>query len=134
MNLDGSDRKTLRTFLGGTSDGAYPGGDLVLVGSTLFGTTERGGAFSSGGVDGGTIFSIELDGSGYKIWHHFSRDDGWNPRGGLTRVGDTLYGINHSFTTSRDFLFALQIPEPTGLVWLAVAGGLLRWRRGRVER
>src|SRR5438045_3777969 len=81
----------LHTFTGG-SDGANPGGDLVLSGNTLYGSTGGGGS----GV--GTVFKVNTDGSGFTNLHSFialnnyTNSDGANPSGGLLLSGNTLYG------------------------------------------
>jgi len=79
--------------VGTNADGLYPVADLVLSGNTLYGTTLAGGNSSSG-----TVFKVNVDGSGYAILHSFSDDssgansDGANPRAGLVLSGKTLYG------------------------------------------
>jgi uncharacterized repeat protein (TIGR03803 family) len=75
-----------------TGDGDQPNNSLTLVGSTLFGMTTYGGAKD---INGGVIFKMNLDGSGYTILHTFTAGgiDGLNPVGKLTLVGDTLYGV-----------------------------------------
>lgn len=77
------------------ADGAIPYGGLVLSNSTLYGTTFAGG---SGGR--GTIFSLETDGSGFTVLHHFSaidsdtrtNSDGASPVAGLILSSNVLYG------------------------------------------
>jgi uncharacterized repeat protein (TIGR03803 family) len=69
-------------------DGANPWGALVLSHNTLYGTTAMGGA-----AQGGTIYAVNTDGSGYTNLHDFTTaDDGGNPYDGLTISGNTLYG------------------------------------------
>jgi len=75
----------LHSFSG--SDGANPQGDLVLSGTTLYGTTCNGGNSNCG-----TVFRISTDGTGYTVLKHFSGTDGANPWVGLTLSGGTLYG------------------------------------------
>src|SRR5262249_98848 len=59
VNTDGTGFTVLHSFAplsnGTNNDGAYPYGDLILSGNTLYGPALRGG---SGG--NGTIFSVEL--------------------------------------------------------------------------
>ena len=97
MNADGSNYQVLHTFTGSAGDGANPIGNLTLVGSTLYGTTDDGG---SGGYSNGagTIFSINTDGTGYKILYSFDDnfDDGVAPVAGLVLCGTTLYGMTSS--------------------------------------
>ena len=104
-----SDRATAQTFqilhqftaVVGTNrtntDGAFPYSLLTASGNILYGTTQVGG---SGG--GGTVFAINLDGSGFTNLHTFSGSDpkstaltnneGSTPSGALALVGKTLYG------------------------------------------
>lgn len=44
----------------------------------LWGMTPGGGANNKG-----TIFSMNVDGSGFTVWHHFTDESGWGPEGGL---------------------------------------------------
>ena len=60
------------------ADGAYPQGDLVLSGTTLYGTTALGGSNNYG-----TVFEVNSDGSGYAVLHSFTGSDGANPSAGL---------------------------------------------------
>ena len=88
MNPDGTGFTVLHHFAGG-NDGSYPYGGLVLVGSTLYGTTTSGGP-----TDSGTLFKINTDGSGYAVLHTFSSDvDGASPNGTLVVSGSSLYGV-----------------------------------------
>ena len=75
-------------------DGAYPIGGLVLDGSTLYGTTFKGG------LSNGVVFAVQTDGSDYRVLKYFSglngigtNGDGAAPIAGLTLSGDTLYGV-----------------------------------------
>ncbi len=80
----------LHEFAGGTDDGEYPYGDLIISGTTLYGMTYWGGESGLG-----TIFKIQVDGSGYEILHEFSggNDDGAVPEGSLNLSGSTLFGL-----------------------------------------
>jgi uncharacterized repeat protein (TIGR03803 family) len=71
-------------------NGATPDhGTLVQSGTTLFGLTTAGGNFGFG-----ALFSVNTDGSHFKILHNFgnSTNDGVNPFGSLLLNGTTLYG------------------------------------------
>ena len=93
MNTDGSGYSLLHEFLGGDTDGQYPSGSLTLSGSTLFGM-----AFGGGTGSYGTVFSMNTDGNGYELLHHFAggSGDGASSRSSLTLSGSTLYGMTSS--------------------------------------
>jgi uncharacterized repeat protein (TIGR03803 family) len=76
---------TLHTFEGG--DGANPMAGLILSGSTLFGTTRYGGVGGNG-----TVFAVNVDGSGFTNLYNFTGTDGANPVCRLILSGGTLYG------------------------------------------
>ena len=69
IRTDGSAYQTLYSFAG-APDGAVPSGNLTLskYGSTLYGMTAQGG---SGGGNGGTIFTMGTNGSGYRVLYSF---------------------------------------------------------------
>lgn len=100
VNIDGSDFQKLHNFdqkppLLNQSNGRFPfAGGLVISGRTLFGTTVGN---SSG--DNGTIFAMDIDGSGYTNLHSFSQmsgsgtnADGAHPYDALIFSGGRLYG------------------------------------------
>jgi len=93
ININGTGFRVLHSFVGGASDGLTPYGSLVLYGSTLYGMTPYGGA-----SDNGTIFKINIDGTGFRVLHLFAggASDGARPWGALTLVGTTLYGMTES--------------------------------------
>jgi uncharacterized repeat protein (TIGR03803 family) len=90
INANGSGFQVLHTFSDGATDGYRPYSDLTLVGSTLFGTTISGGAANGNGR--GTVFKINVDGTGFAILHSFSGADGAGLDGSLSVIGSTLYG------------------------------------------
>jgi len=65
VNTDGTGFTTLHSF-SGTTDGGNPYVGLTLLGSTLYGTTDRG---SSGS---GTVFALSTDGTGFSNLYSFS--------------------------------------------------------------
>src|ERR1041384_2279489 len=72
----------LHSFTG--SDGAFPYAGLILSGNTLYGTTALGG-----GSDGGTVFAVNTDGSGFTNLHSFTgRGDGVALEAGLILSGN----------------------------------------------
>jgi uncharacterized repeat protein (TIGR03803 family) len=75
-----------------TPDGAAPLAGLVLGGSTLYGTTAKGGVSGNG-----TVFKINTEGTGYAILCSFSNSpDGAYPKGDLVLNGPMLYGTTQS--------------------------------------
>jgi uncharacterized repeat protein (TIGR03803 family) len=75
----------LHNFVG--SDGTCPYAALVISGTTLYGTTDSGGSFGYG-----TVFKMNIDGSGFAVLHSFTGIDGSNPRSSVVLSGATLYG------------------------------------------
>lgn len=93
MNADGSDYTVLYSF-SGAADGAFPQASLTLNGSTLYGTTTRGGI---GDIyyGGGTAFKMNLDGSDFAVLHSFDYNEAGNTRTGLTIGASAIYGITY---------------------------------------
>lgn len=83
-------------------DGSSPYAGLVLLETTLYGVASGGGPSGSG-----TVFSLNTDGTGFRILHSFAassgytNNDGMGPRGKLTLSTNILYG-----TTSTGGKFA----------------------------
>ena len=106
------------------ADGAMPMGGLVMLSNKLYGTTFAGG---QGGR--GTIFSVQTNGLGFTVLHHFTavdaviatNTDGASPSASLLLSSNVLYGTtsaggagaagivfslnlaNQQFTTIRSF-------------------------------
>jgi uncharacterized repeat protein (TIGR03803 family) len=103
----------LHAFLGGTNDGEYLN-DQVIEGrdGRLYGTTINGGS-----EDGGILFAMARDGSGYVILHNFtgSTEDGLWPWGGVIQGQDgLLYGATrHGGAQDEGVVFRLR-PDGTG--------------------
>jgi len=98
----------LHSFSGGTKDGRKPWDSLLLYGTTLFGMTYQGGA-----NDAGTIFKIGFDGTGFDLVHAFTGgvDDGKNPLGSLTCLGNTFYGMTQrGGYYDQGIVFSMQPP------------------------
>jgi len=90
IQTNGSSFTVLHTFPTGSGDGAFPCAPLVVVDTTLYGTTEQGGSDNLG-----TIFKMNTNGTGYGKIHDFvtGPTDGHLPLTGLTLAGSTLYGV-----------------------------------------
>jgi uncharacterized repeat protein (TIGR03803 family) len=95
--------KVLASFTG--ANGAYGEATLTLVGTTLYGTTNNGGA-----SDDGVVFSVQTNGTGFTLLHQFSGADGKNPTGILRQgAGGVLYGITEYGGAHNDgVLFSLK--------------------------
>ncbi len=90
VNTDGTGFTTLHNFHSFFSDhdGANPLTELILSGNTLYGTTMQGGSSFKG-----TVFAINIDGTGYTNLYNFTGgSDGSILEAGLILSGNTLYG------------------------------------------
>ena len=88
IGTDGSGFEVMRSFSG--PDGSGPQKGLTLVGTTLYGTTTTGGA---GANAGGTVYAIDLDGTGFHLLHTFlGTDGGYFPRARLEFSDSRLFG------------------------------------------
>jgi uncharacterized repeat protein (TIGR03803 family) len=103
VNTDGTGFATLHAFTAvignypsqSNTDGADPECGVIASGTTLYGTAESGG---SGG--NGTVFSVNIDGTGFTNLHSFSsyapstgiNSDGGQPMYSLVLCGNTVYG------------------------------------------
>ena len=109
INTDGTNFTNLHNFArsawvpvlsGGqaftNSDGAMPFGQLILSGNALYGATSRGGTNGNG-----TVFKVNMDGTGFTNLHIFTagdknsisvytNSDGAIPQTGLILSGGTL--------------------------------------------
>jgi uncharacterized repeat protein (TIGR03803 family) len=111
INTNGSGFTTLHSFMAGAtdpsitsnhaftnSDGTGPVAGLLLSGNALYGTA------SGGGTNGdGTVFAVNINGTGFQNLYTFSavktnstgvytNSDGANPFGGLILSSNILYG------------------------------------------
>jgi uncharacterized repeat protein (TIGR03803 family) len=163
----------LHSFTNSTSDGSFPAGQPVLIGSTLYGVTFYGGSSSSGTVyrvstngagfgvlysftgganganpyctlvstgasfygmtynggvaDGGVVFGVNTNGTGYSVLHTFlgGGGDGQYPYGSLALNGSTLYGMTSGGGSNDDgVVFSISTGgTPTFSVLHSFAGG-----------
>ncbi len=67
IGTDSNGFEILHSFADNVTDGGYPGGTLIRIGSRLLGMTWVGGMY-----DLGTIFEIYSDGSNYQVLHSFA--------------------------------------------------------------
>src|ERR1035441_5023684 len=102
VKTDGRDFTTLHhfeKFYGFTNGGGTrPMAGMILSDNTLYGTTQRGG------LNEGTVYKVNTDGSGFAVLHTFTRmsgpdftnSDGAFPQTELALAGRTLYGAGWS--------------------------------------
>ncbi len=112
LSTTGTGFQLLHSFTG-TTDGALPFGGLMLVGSTLFGTTNGG----SNGQNSGTAYSLGTNGTGFQPLHTFvnGANDGAYPYSGLTLVGSSLYGTtNGGGTLNGGTIYEITGALPAG--------------------
>jgi uncharacterized repeat protein (TIGR03803 family) len=130
-NTNGTGYAVLHNFAGqAAGDGADALGSLLISGSKMYGMTAQGGTANLG-----TIFDMNLDGTGYTVMHNFlgGLTDGAGPQGDLTLVGGSLYGMTAAGGTSNfGVIFTIPVPEPSTLVLVtAAAAGLAYLARRR---
>src|SRR6266446_273246 len=114
LSTNGDDFTVLHTFAKTTfdptygmtnPDGAYLQAGLAGSGNTLYGTVLNGGSQGRG-----TVFSVNTDGSGFKVLHTFlaNGQDGQHPWGSLLLAGQTLYGTTiGGGTNGRGTVFSI---------------------------
>ncbi|MFZ0031819.1 MAG: choice-of-anchor tandem repeat GloVer-containing protein [Candidatus Cybelea sp.] len=103
LTADGKSKKLLYTFAGGT-DGADPVAGLIVVGGSLYGTTEYGGIktkLCSAGC--GTIFKVTTRGSERIVYRFKGGKDGAQPVSRLITLDGTLYGTTEFGGESTPF-------------------------------
>jgi uncharacterized repeat protein (TIGR03803 family) len=96
VNIKGTDYTNLHSFSGSqfnpNSEGANPTGSLILSSNILYGTTFFGGSFNAG-----TVFKINIDGTGFTNIYTFTwGNDGGNPNSGVILSSNILYGTTYS--------------------------------------
>jgi uncharacterized repeat protein (TIGR03803 family) len=102
---------TLASFNTNTNGpGAWPLAGLTLSGSTLYGTTNSGGAYGFG-----TVFSVPVTGGAPTVLASFnpSNNGAFVPQAGLILSGGTLYGTTTNGGTS-DYGTVFSVPIAGG--------------------
>ena len=128
--LPGQTFRVIHSFSNGSTgypptnvDGIEPLAGLTLSINTLYGTT-----FFGGGSGNGTVFSVNIDGTGFTVLHSFTaldpngfgNTDGAWPESILTLSGNTLYGTTSQGGSSgccNGTVFSLDA-DGTGFVTL----------------
>jgi hypothetical protein len=89
VNTDGSNFHTMYSFT--SAGGDNPSSPLTAAGSRLWGVTQ----LDSAGNPGGSIYSINLDGTGFVQFGQFGSSGDNEPRSPLTLSGTFLYGTTN---------------------------------------
>ena len=96
IDTTGKNYKELHYFTGsGNTDGLAPHGSLLLLGAKLYGMTSAGGNLATG--SSGCIFSIDTNGSGYKIVYTFRYNLITHDTDGSTPYGSLIYNSGQFF-------------------------------------
>jgi uncharacterized repeat protein (TIGR03803 family) len=111
VGTDGTPLTTIHTFTAGT-DGSFPIGVLTCSGNILYGTASKGGSSSHG-----TIFAMNMDGTGFTNLYNFTdaTNGGAQPMAGVVISGNMLYGTTIAGGPSGDgivFSFSLPVNQP----------------------
>lgn len=90
IDTNGSGYTDMLDFTGssGPNYGGWPNGSLTLWGNTLYGLAPDYGLNG-----GGSMFSIDTNGTGFKDMYDFGNTTGSRPYGSLTIEGNELYGM-----------------------------------------
>ena len=119
INTGGGGYEVIHDFTnaGPNSGGVSPLGSLTRAGSVLYGMTAAGGIAPPVGPpsNGGTVFRINTDGSGFQALHGFTggqlqgSNDGAAPYGAVTISGSAIYGMTrYGGTSARGTIFSLN--------------------------
>lgn len=87
IDTNGNNFKNLYTFNNDVSLDPTEGGELILIGGVLYGTSDAGGTKGLGNV-----FSIDTDGTKYRDLFDFDIPNGVSPLGGLILIDKKFYG------------------------------------------
>lgn len=129
VHRDGGVPEILHSFDPLKEEGTLPMTRLVLVGTTLFGTTSQGGVNNKG-----TAFRIEADGSGFQVLRHFTgvRDDGDQASAFCVGAEGTLFGTTqYGGVAAYGTVFGL---DPDGTDYRVVHSFLLAGGDGQSPR
>ena len=124
VNTDGSGFEVLKWFTN-YFEGADPRGGLVLSEGTLYGTTRTGGAAGLG-----TVFRLNVDGTGYTVMAQFTGDNGANPSFSLVLSDRTIYGTTaQGGQGNRGTVFQIELPGLPLVIRPVQGAVVLNWER-----
>jgi uncharacterized repeat protein (TIGR03803 family) len=108
INTNGTGYRILYSFpaLTGDAAGAEPKTTMTFVNGYLYGTTDVGGS-----GNGGVVFLINTNGSGYTVICNFTNGavSGSNPMG-VIRLGSALWGTTYQDGAGYGTLFKIPLP------------------------
>lgn len=112
---DGTGYTKLLDFTG-TANGSHPYGDLLLIGTTLYGMASAGGSASNNG----SVFRIGTDGTGFVRMLSLSGfpNQGSEPLGSLVYDGTFLYGMTSGGGSANDGTIFRIRPDGGGVAWI----------------
>jgi uncharacterized repeat protein (TIGR03803 family) len=120
------------------TDGYDPSGGLLVANNVIYGTTEGGGAHSSG-----TVFSVQTDGTNWTDLYDFpsagysgsayTNSDGATPSAGVIMSGNALFGVTPiggtgGVGTVFGLILGASAPVPIPLDFQVIGGSVvLSW-------
>ena len=111
INTDGSEFNHIHDFIG--EEGGGPTGNLIQIGNSIYGAASFGGSMTHGT---GSIFMINMDGSGFKNLFIFNSTTGNQPLGYLSLLNNRLYGVcNLGGGSGVGTLFNYDLSMNTGM-------------------
>jgi uncharacterized repeat protein (TIGR03803 family) len=97
VKTDGTNQTVLHTFNGVTEGFTGISGLTETPGDSIFGINVGGGDFN-----GGTLYSVKKDGSGFTVHHHFTMATGAYPDSKLVYFDGKLYGTTQQGGDNND--------------------------------
>lgn len=123
VGTNGTGFTTLHIFTQTNSAGAYPRGDFIASGRTLY------GAGGGGDYGHGTVFTLQTDGTGFQVVHSFTGEDGTGPKS-LLLSGNMLYGttqVGGAGGGGTVFSISLSNSLPQLIVFSRGGSVILKW-------
>ncbi len=122
VNTDGSGYTVLQSFSG--PDGSYPQADLVVSGTTLYGTTYAGGdSYSADNSGYGVVFKLNTDGAGYVVLKNLAGGDEAYPSAGLVLSSSALYATASGGDSHLGVVFRVNTDGSAYTVLTRFSGG-----------